>query len=198
MMPLSLEAAAPPVGVDANAMQRPGHEEEPLSIKVLASAAGVMEIEDSEPLTGPSSQGEEPGLAALADSPTAPQQIHGPDSRLSPSPPKGARGSHRLRRGLRILRRYRPMLLLAVAVIALLAGGSYACVAYRSKLLAAGAYIRRHAPLSAVYYALIVALWIVLCLPSTIIELGASFIQIQRRQKGVGSRVSNIISPPTT
>ena len=75
------------------------------------------------------------------------------------------------------LKKLRPVLLLLVLVTTFLVSGSYLVVRYRDKVLDASEYIRQEAPRSAVYYALIVALWIILCLPSTIIELlgGAIF-----------------------
>jgi uncharacterized membrane protein YdjX (TVP38/TMEM64 family) len=75
------------------------------------------------------------------------------------------------------VKKLRPVLLLLLVVTTFLVGGSYLCVRYRDKVLEASEYIRQEAPRSAVYYALIVALWIILCLPSTIIELlgGAIF-----------------------
>jgi hypothetical protein len=153
-------------------MQVPGSTEEemelgmaePLAVTVLASAAGAMDIEDTELpaqhhycLSLPEEEWPEAPL------PSADEQIPTPDS-PGPAPwPRRVRAA---------LWRYRSMAMLAMTVLALMAGGSYACVRYRAQLLQAGDYIRRHAPLSAVYYSLIVALWIVLCLPSTIIELG--------------------------
>jgi len=75
------------------------------------------------------------------------------------------------------LKKLRPVLLLLLVVTTFLVGGSYLCVRYRDKVLEVSENIRQEAPRSAVYYALIVALWIILCLPSTIIELlgGAIF-----------------------
>lgn len=154
-------------------MQVPGSSEEemelgmaePLAVAVLASAAGTMDIiEDTEPPAQHhyclSLLEEELPAAPL---PSADEQIPTPDS-PAPAPwPRRVRAA---------LWRYRSVAMLAVTVLALMAGGSYACVRYRAQLLQAGDYIRRHAPISAVYYSLIVALWIVLCLPSTIIELG--------------------------
>ncbi len=145
-----------------------------MSIKILASAVGAMDIDDSEPPAHCCVPLSEPGPtpAAHPEAPSAaPPQDGGPDSLVHTK--KAPVWSERLRHCLQTLRRHRSVLLLAVAVLALMAGGSTVCVAYRAELLEAGAYIRRHAPLSAVYYSLVVALWIVLCLPSTIIELGA-------------------------
>lgn len=187
-MPLGPAVVVDPPPVLQGQMQRPpggGKEElemaavaDPLAVAVLASAAGAMEIEDTEPLpahhlclalpeAGPSD-------VTWTEAPTPlAEQIPSPDSLAPPAAPAGPSWPQRARAALW---RYRSVLVLAVAVLALLTGGSYACVRYRTQLLQGGDYIRRHAPLSAVYYSLIVALWIVLCLPSTIIELAAGLL----------------------
>ena len=85
-------------------------------------------------------------------------------------------GGRRCKGACATLKKLRPVLCLLFAVASLLFGGSYLCVLYRRELLAASEYLRDHAPTSAVYYALIVMLWIVLCLPSTVIELVAGAI----------------------
>lgn len=81
------------------------------------------------------------------------------------------------RRAYKTLRRLRSMLLVLSVVLICAVAGSYLCVRYRDQVLEGSEWIRAHAPQSAVYYALITALWIILCLPSTIIELlgGAIF-----------------------
>ena len=65
--------------------------------------------------------------------------------------------------------------LFAVVVILLIVGGIFMAL-YHSKLLGLTTWMQDRAPVSALYYGAFVVLWVVLCLPSTFVELCGGFI----------------------
>ncbi|TFJ85388.1 hypothetical protein NSK_003347 [Nannochloropsis salina CCMP1776] len=71
---------------------------------------------------------------------------------------------------------HRRFVFLFFLVVLLLALGSVALAQYKDELLQGAQYIQDRAPLSAVYMALLLALWIILCLPATLLEVVAGMI----------------------
>ena len=69
-----------------------------------------------------------------------------------------------------------PALSLFAAVVILLAVGGIVMALYHSKLLGLTTWMQERAPDSAFYYGAFVVLWVVLCLPSTFVELCGGFI----------------------
>jgi len=65
--------------------------------------------------------------------------------------------------------------LFAVVVILLIVGGILMAL-YHSKLLGLTTWMQDRAPVSALYYGVFVVLWVMLCLPSTFVELCGGFI----------------------
>jgi len=99
--------------------------------------------------------------------PLPPRGISTSSSTLGPSSPRTWRA---------FLHNHRRFVFLIFLVTALLVGGTFAMARYKDELLQGAQYIQDRAPLSAVYMALLLVLWIVLCLPATLLEVVAGMI----------------------
>jgi len=105
-----------------------------------------------------------------------------PTVALPPLPPRGISTSSALgpssapRTWRAFLQNHRRFVFLLFLVTALLVGGTFAMARYKDQLLQGAQYIQDRAPLSAVYTALLLILWIVLCLPATLLEVVAGMI----------------------
>jgi len=71
---------------------------------------------------------------------------------------------------------HRRFFFLLFLVTTFLVIGTYAMARYKDEFLQVAQYIQDQAPLSAVYMSLLLVLWIVLCLPATLLEIIAGMI----------------------
>lgn len=132
----------------------------------------------SSPHNGPTDQQQHPHARSSSSKAAAPPpgtKAHQQQPRQQHHHRQQRRSSCRLptRDGLRRARR---PVLLALGVTALLVVGSFLVARYKKDLLSAAEWIRGQAPWSAVYYSLIIFVWILLCLPSSLVEMVAGMI----------------------
>ena len=131
-----------------------------------ASAAGPAEEQEQQP---------PPSSSAARRRASKPHQ-QSPPQQQQQRPRRQCAGSGRLCPSPAALRRARRPLLLALGVTALLLVGSFLAARYKKNLLSAAEWIRGQAPWSAVYYSVIIFVWIFLCLPSSLVEMVAGMI----------------------